>query len=215
MTTKQSLSSKELSGEVAQRCIKTATWLWIIVCLCLHLRSNKVQMSVPIYAELSPPTSHLCGASTTKSALGGDGFPAHPCSVILFHKAALTCRLPRPGIIHCGVWDTHPETCGANETWQRWVHGRLLMWILIFNFLFFLQEEGSGKPYLKPILGSGQETAPSWVYFVFACQAAWAALFLLAVTFISLLASLLLNTLFFYPQINLQCLVLVSVWISS
>jgi len=51
-----------------------------------------------------------------KAALDGDGYTANPRSVMLFHKAALACRLSRPGIVRCGVWDAHPEACGANET---------------------------------------------------------------------------------------------------
>lgn len=54
--------------------------------------------------------------SPQKVALDGDGCTANPCSVMLFHKAALTRWLSRPGIVRCGVWDAHPETCGANET---------------------------------------------------------------------------------------------------
>lgn len=61
---------QELSGAVAQKCINTATWLWIIVCSCLYLRASKVQMSVPIYAECSPRTLHPRGASTLKSCSG-------------------------------------------------------------------------------------------------------------------------------------------------
>lgn len=54
-----------------------------------------------------------------KAALAGDGYRARLSqltSVMLSRQAALTCRLSRPRIIRCGVWDAHPETCGANET---------------------------------------------------------------------------------------------------
>lgn len=71
-------------------------------------------MSVHIYAELSPRTPMVLPAQI--AAGGGNGYTADPCSVMLFHKAALTCRLSWPGIVCCGVWDAYPETSGANET---------------------------------------------------------------------------------------------------
>lgn len=74
-------------------------------------------MPVPIYAELSARTPMVLPPQI--AAGGGSGYTADPCSVMLFHKAALTCWLSRPGIIRCGVWDAHPETRGTNET-QQW-----------------------------------------------------------------------------------------------
>lgn len=36
-------------------------------------------------------------------------------TVVLFLKAALTCGLSRPRFVCRGVWDAHPETCGADK----------------------------------------------------------------------------------------------------
>lgn len=112
-TRKSGLICGDLRGAVAQKCVNAATWLWIRA----HLRARKVQTSMPIYVELSPRTSEPRGASVPTSCSGWPWLhPANPRSVMLFHKAALTCRLSWPSIVCCGVWDTHPETCGANET---------------------------------------------------------------------------------------------------
>lgn len=69
-----------------------------------------------IYAELRRQTSDPEVPLPPEAALGGDAPRTNPCSVMLFHKAALTRGLSRPGIFRRGVWDAYPETCGTNET---------------------------------------------------------------------------------------------------